>query len=98
SRGPRTAEGKQIASQNAVTHGLTDRTVVLQNESEENYQTDLRAYLDHFRPQGKPETDLVHQLAAAHWRLVRYAGVESGLLERKMDDQAAWMKGQKEKI
>src|ERR1700680_494337 len=98
SSGPRTAEGKQIASQNAVTHGLTARTVVLQNESEEDYQTDLRAYLDHFRPQGKPETDLVHQLAAAQWRLVRYAAVESGLLDQKMADQAGWIEDKYEEI
>jgi len=88
SPGPKTAEGKRIASLNATTHGLTAEIVVLQNESEDQYQADLRDYLDHFRPEGKPETDLVHQLAAAHWRLTRYAGVESGLLERKMDDQA----------
>jgi hypothetical protein len=98
SRGPRTAEGKQIASQNAVTHGLSARTVVLQNESAEDYQTELRASLGHFRPQGKPETDLVDQLAAAHWRLVRYAGVESGLLDQKMDDQAGWIEDKYEEI
>ena len=98
SHGPKTAEGKQIASLNATTHGLTASIVVLQNESEDQYQTDLHDYLDHFRPQGKPETDLVHQLAAAHWRLTRYAGVESGLLEQKMDDQAAWIEDKYEEI
>jgi hypothetical protein len=91
SRGPNTPKGKRIASRNAITHGLTARTVVLQNESVEDYQTELRAYLDHFRPQGKPETDLVHQLAAADWRLGRYVGVESGVLDQKMDDQADWL-------
>ena len=83
---------------NATTHGLTASVVVLQNESEDQYQADLRDYLDHFRPQGKPETDLVHQLAAAHWRLTRYAGVESGILERKMDDQAAWVESKYDEI
>ena len=98
SPGPKTAEGKQTASLNAVKHGLTAHIVVLQNESEDQYQADLRDYLDHFQPQGKPETDLVHQLAAAHWRLTRYAGVESGLLERKMDDQASWIENHYEEI
>jgi hypothetical protein len=98
SHGPKTAEGKQIASLNAVKHGLMASIVVLQNESQDQYQADLRDYLDHFHPQGKPETDLVHQLAAAHWRLTRYAGVESGLLERKMDDQADWVEDKYEEI
>jgi hypothetical protein len=72
---------------NALTHGLTAQTVVLFNESADQYQAQLHDYLDHFRPQTKPEIDLVHQLAAAHWRVARYAGVESGLLEHRMHDQ-----------
>ncbi len=91
SRGPKTPEGKLASSRNALTHGLTARTVVLQNESAEDYESELRAYLDHFRPQGKPEIDLVHQLAAAQWRLARYVAVEAALLEQKMDDQADWV-------
>jgi hypothetical protein len=91
SRGPRTPEGKLASSRNATTHGLTARTLVLHNESADDYEADLRDYLDHFRPQGKVETDLVHQIAAASWRLARYAAVESALLDQKMHDQAKWL-------
>jgi hypothetical protein len=84
SPGPSTALAKQTSALNALTHGLTARTVVLFNESTDEYQAQLTDYLDHFRPQTKPEADLVHQLAAAHWRVARYAGVESGLLEQRM--------------
>ncbi len=91
SRGPKTAQGKLASSRNATTHGLTARTVVLHNESEAQFEADLRAYLDHFRPQTKPETDLVHQLAAAQWRLNRYIAIEAALLENKMGDQAEWL-------
>jgi hypothetical protein len=91
SRGPKTPEGKLASSRNATTHGLTAQTLVLHNESQAQYESDLRAYLDHFRPQGKPETDLVHQLVAASWRLARYAAIETGLLENKMADQAEWL-------
>ncbi len=87
SHGPSTDAGKQSSALNSLTHGLNARTVVLFNESADEYQSQLRDYLDHFRPQTKPETDLVHQLAAAHWRVARYAGVESGLLEHRMQDQ-----------
>ncbi len=91
SHGPKTPAGKLASSRNALAHGLTARTVVLQNESEAEYEAELRAYLDHFLPQGKPETDLVHQLAAANWRQARYVAVEAALLEQKMDDQADWV-------
>jgi hypothetical protein len=87
SRGPITADGKQSSALNALAHGLTAHTVVLFNESEDQYQAQLSDYLDTFRPGTKPEADLVHQLAATHWRLARYAGVESGLLENRMQDQ-----------
>jgi hypothetical protein len=87
SSGPASELGKQVSALNALTHGLTAHTVVLFNESHDEYQTQLRDYLNHFLPQTKPETDLVHQLAAAHWRLARYAGVESGLLEQRMQSQ-----------
>ena len=99
SPGPSTALAKQTSALNAITHGLTARTVVLFNESTEEYQAQLTDYLDHFRPQTKPEADLVYQLAAAHWRVARYAGVESGLLEQRMQHHeerlgaAAWHSG-----
>ena len=98
SRGPKTPAGKLASSRNATTHGLTARTVVLDTESADAYEAELCAYLDYFRPQGKPETDLVHQLAAANWRLARYTGIEAALLEKKMDDQADWLEQKYEEI
>jgi hypothetical protein len=91
SRGPKTPEGKLASSRNATTHGLTAHTLVLHNESETQYDSDLRDYLDQFRPQGKVEIDLVRQLAAAQWRLARYIAVETALLENKMESQAEWL-------
>ncbi len=88
SHGPKTGLGRQAVALNAVTHGLTAQTVVLGNESPEEYKIELQNYFDHFRPQGRPEVDLVNQLAAVAWRLARYAAVESGLLDRKMESQA----------
>jgi hypothetical protein len=80
SHGPTTDEGRRAVSLNAVKHGLTAETVVLENESAEEYEAELQAYLQRFAPVDKPETDLVHQLAATQWRLVRYAAIESRLV------------------
>jgi len=91
STGPVTAAGKAASSLNAVTHGLTAQTVVLHNESRDQYESELDHYLAHFQPQGKPEFDLVRQLAAAHWRLCRYAAVESSLFEHQMERDRKWI-------
>jgi hypothetical protein len=87
SHGPATAAGKQASARNALAHGLTARTVVLFSESASDFDSQLRDYVHHFQPQTKPESDLVHQLASAHWRLARYVGVETGLLEQRMQHQ-----------
>jgi len=87
SRGPKTEQGRRAVSLNAVKHGLTAETVVLPNESEEEYQAELHDYLQHFAPANKPEADLVRQLAAAHWRLSRYIAIETTLLDLEMERQ-----------
>src|SRR5712675_869429 len=87
SRGAHTEQGRRAFALNAVTHGLTAKTVILQNEPEQEYEAELQSYLHHFRPQDIPEERLVRQLAAVGWRIARYAGVESGLLNHKMDEQ-----------
>jgi hypothetical protein len=93
SRGPKTEDGRRAASLNAVKHGLTAQTVVLATESEEQYQSELDSYLHHFAPANKPEADLVHQLASAHWRLARYTGIETSLLEAEMEKKRKYVDG-----
>src|SRR4029077_10247895 len=85
SHGPKSEDGRRAVSLNAIKHGLTAETVVLPNESEEQYQAELRDYLEHFAPANKPETDLVLQLASAHWRLARYTAVETSLFDIQME-------------
>ena len=87
SHGPKTEDGCRAASLNAVKHGLTAQTIVLPNESQEEFEAELREYIQHFEPANKPEMDLVRQLAAANWRMARYAAVETGILDTKMKDQ-----------
>jgi hypothetical protein len=85
SHGPKTEDGRRAVSLNAVKHGLTAETVVLPNESEEEYQAELHGYLQHFAPANKAETDLVLQLASAQWRLARYTAVETSLFDIQME-------------
>ena len=80
SRGPKTEAGKQRSSQNALRHGLTSQTIVLPSEDPADFQRLLDSYLQHFRPASPVAVDLVHELAAAKWRLNRLALIETQLL------------------
>jgi len=85
SKGPVTAEGKAISSQNATTYALTGETlVVLQNESSVEFESFLANFIEHFQPACPLESDLVFEIAAARWRLRRILGIETFVMDRKM--------------
>lgn len=69
STGPRTPEGKQISSRNAVRHGLTGQRLFLSDEDLPYYTSFCQGFLDEWQPQGLTETNLVHSLATHQWRL-----------------------------
>ena len=52
STGPRTSEGKQRVSRNALTHGLLSRQVVLQDEDREQFCEFQRRMLVDLAPVG----------------------------------------------
>jgi uncharacterized coiled-coil protein SlyX len=81
STGPRSAEGKQRSSRNALRHGLTAQTVVLPTEDPDAYQLHLKSYTGEYNPKGATESDLVRSLADLSWRLNRVAALETNLLD-----------------
>jgi hypothetical protein len=89
SHGPKTDAGRKISSQNAVTHGLYAKGVVLAIESRDEYQEKLDAYLQQFQPEGPIEHDLVEEMVAAKWRQRRLWAIEADLLEDEMIQQKA---------
>ena len=80
STGPRTAEGKQRSSRNALRHGLTAASPVLPTEDPIAYETHRRAFQDEYRPATPTETQLVNELADTAWRLNRIPLLESRLI------------------
>jgi hypothetical protein len=90
STGPKTEEGKAISSQNARTHGFTATTVVLSTEDELIYEKNRQQFHDDLKPVGFLETELVDEIAAARWRQQRCIVFETALIDRKIDEQAAW--------
>jgi len=84
STGPRTPEGRAAVGLNALRHGLTAQTAVLPNESPEEFQELLDAFLAEYQPIGPTETLLVEQMAMAAWRLRRMRALETGLFSLRM--------------
>jgi hypothetical protein len=80
STGPKTEEGKQRSSLNALRHGLTGQIVVMPSEDLEAYQNHLKSFTDEYKPEGATEQNLVQALADASWRLNRVAALETNLL------------------
>ena len=86
SHGPITAEGKEISSQNSLTHGFTSKkTVVLKCESEGDFQEMLGFSADTYQPYCPVEKDLVHEMVACRWRMERLRMMETALLDSEMD-------------
>jgi hypothetical protein len=78
--GPRTAEGKAVASRNALKHGLLSRLPVLPDEDEEVFLSFKARFHEALRPQEELELLLVERIVVTAWRLRRLERVEAGIL------------------
>ena len=79
SHGPTSEEGKAISSHNALTTGLTGRTVLLPSEDAALYEAHLAQFRDRYQPVGDQELALVQSLADTEWRLARIPSLEMGI-------------------
>ena len=79
STGPRSVEGKSIASQNSTKHGLTGKFVLIAGEDPDEYQTYMEEYFAQHKPANMDEQFLVRQMADAMWRLRRVQRLEAPL-------------------
>jgi len=82
STGPRTEAGKLRSSLNALTHGLTSRTVLLPSEDPADHERHVQDFLDEYKPQGPTERQLVQEMIDTAWRLNRVPALETELLAR----------------
>jgi len=88
SRGPITPAGRAKSSLNAVSHGITAKTLILQNENPEDLLEMMNSYVGYLHPANQIEMDLVSDMVAARWRLRRIWRYETALLDIEMDAQA----------
>jgi hypothetical protein len=71
STGPRTAQGKERSKRNAQKHGIFSKGIVLEGESQAEYDALLEGLRADFQPIGTFENTLVEDLATIIWRLRR---------------------------
>jgi len=83
--GPRTEEGKQRSSQNAIKHGLFSLFFLLPGESQDEYDRHLYRYNKEYQPKGATEEDLVRQLAETEWRRRRIPALEADSIQKSLE-------------
>jgi hypothetical protein len=82
STGPRTVDGKTRSSQNARTHGLTARNLVVAPDERDEFEEMLAAYQADVHPRGAIQRTLFNELIAAAWNLHRVQRMESEIWSR----------------
>ena len=80
SSGPRTAEGKSIASRNAVKHGLTGQQIMVPGENPDEFEALVQRIIMELEPEGEIEPQLAEQIATGLWRKRRIFRIESEVL------------------
>ena len=85
SQGPKTASGRAKSSRNAVKHGLSSRNpLVLECENQADFQALHDHQMEIHQPANAAEADLVDQMIAARWRILRLQSIETEILDNQM--------------
>ena len=79
STGPRTPEGKERSSHNALRHGLTGRIVVLPSEDLSVYQAFCKELMADLAPETPVERQYAQTFCDTQWRLNRARSLEDGM-------------------
>ena len=77
SRGPQTAEGRARSRRNALKHGLTARSLILEGERVAQYEELRTELITTYAPHGLVEEQLVDVMAGLLWRLRRVPALEA---------------------
>lgn len=77
STGPRSEQGKLIASHNNFRHGLASSQLIIEGESEEEFETLRLAFIAEHCPATITESTLVQGLAQHYWLAQRAIALQS---------------------
>ena len=89
STGPKTPQGKAASSQNATSHGIYCRHVVLDGEDQQRFDLLRNAYIHSLRPQDELELSFVDRVVQDQWKLNRLQAAEQRLYDfRRREHQS----------
>src|SRR5215467_5040572 len=86
STGPTSAEGKARVSQNARTHGLTAKHLVIRDDEREAFESLRDGLLAELDPQGAVERLTFDEILHAAWNLHRFRTIEAEVGLGTLDD------------
>lgn len=87
STGPRTSQGKAVASQNSIKHGLSAESDVITSESEADFDLYRRQLLDDLSPVSPMESILAERIVTLSWRLKRAGRFQNQAIDVLHSDQ-----------
>lgn len=85
SGGPKTPEGKLVASQNALKTGAYSSLAILPNENQEEFNQLINQFNNDFRPNDIIETSLVREMALITWKKLRLEKLEQSYFIKKLN-------------
>jgi hypothetical protein len=88
STGPRTEEGRQASSLNALKHGLRSRLTVIPGENEADFHALFDAFAEEAAPQSPRDLAAVRKIAVCEWRLRRIAAIETEMFTQALKQPA----------
>ena len=88
STGPRTEQGKQRSSQNALKHGFRAKGPLIPGDDPDHYCRHSAELESELQPAGPLEENLVDQIVDITWRLKRFARIEAAVINELYDSAA----------
>ena len=86
STGPKTAQGKNVVSQNAIKHGIFTDSVI-KGENEADYEDFHDKFLAELYPVGMVETMLAERVISLWWRLRRAERMQNQAIDDMIENQ-----------
>ena len=83
SSGPKTREGKEVVSRNALKHGLLTTKNIILGEEEAEFEEFRRALAEQLAPVGELEALFAERVVQSAWRLRRAGRYEAEMVENR---------------